>query len=137
MAAKTDSPDRPQPRHEPHGVGAVARGGLLDRKGGEDYVPVIGGHQYIAFVTSQSDGAPFGGPLESSGAMALNQDDLYTAGQFAFNTSGNPATGPWSLTLSNADPVFHATFVSEASTLVLFAVGLAGLIAVTASDRRR
>jgi hypothetical protein len=69
--------------------------------------------------------------------MALNQDDLYTAGQFAFNTSGNPATGPWSLTLSNADPVFHATFVSEASTLVLFAVGLAGLIAVTASDRRR
>lgn len=100
-------------------------------------IPVIGGHQYIAFVTNQPDGIPFGGPLESSGTMALNQDDLYAAGQFAFNTGGNPATGPWSLTLGNADAVFHATFVSEPATLVLFACGLAGLIGVTAVVRRR
>ena len=90
-------------------------------------IPVTAGQQYIAFVTNQPDGSPLGGPSEAGGTMALNQDNLYEGGQFAFNTSGNPARGPWLLTLSNADAVLHATVVPEPATIVLFSLGLGAL----------
>jgi hypothetical protein len=73
-------------------------------------IPVTAGQQYIAFVTNQPDGIPFGGPPDTGGGMFANQDNLYAGGQFVWTLGSNPAIGPWSLSLSTDDAVFHATF---------------------------
>jgi hypothetical protein len=98
-------------------------------------IAVTAGQQYIALVTNQPSGVSLGAPADSGGGMFLNQDNPYAGGQFAFK-GGNPETGPWALTLSNADAVFHATFVPEPATLFLFGVGLAGLMGVGSWGRR-
>ena len=99
-------------------------------------IPVTAGHQYIAFVTNQPDDVLFEAPPDSGGSMFLKEDNPYAGGEFVF-MGDNPATGRWFPGCCAADAVFHATFVPEPATLVLFGLGFAGIVGLAARRWRR
>jgi hypothetical protein len=68
--------------------------------------------------------------------MFLKENNPYGGGEFVFK-DGDPEIGTWFLTHSNADAVFHATFVPEPATLILLGLGFAGLAGVAGSGRCR